>query len=100
MNKIEEIRNKLVLERFNPPDSLLNGAWLLGWHAAMDLQLPVKFAEYLAKYFMLHDPLGWVKMNTGQWMEADEIYDYWIENIYQPNQGTEDERSVATEDAQ
>lgn len=57
-----------------------------GFDAAMELQLPVLFAKYLAKEFMLHDPLGWVKNNSGEWMIEEEIYKNWLSNLYTPEQ--------------
>lgn len=120
MNKIEEIRDELCRKTFvyaknkegekmtqlvgqNP-----NGwgkhkkSFNKGFDAAMDMneqfrnwESIVRSSNPLDNPDLFYYTKGYPYLKNYHW-----LYRHWIENVYQPNQGTEDERSVATEDAQ
>jgi hypothetical protein len=96
MNKLEEYRDKRVTEstQFIPTAQddreLINerNFYKSGFDAAIALDLPVKFAEWIKKEAWY----GNINLNASEsiwvrnkgFMSPKELYKYWIENIYKP----------------
>lgn len=70
MKKIEEIKEKLIGNYWGGTDFLPDYHFNKGFDACMELELPVKFAEWLdenAKDYILSIP---------------ELFTHWLENVY------------------
>ena len=67
-----------------------------GFDAAIALDLPVKFAEWMTERIFHHDILMddqvwrhgniWTRLPVSKdaWVTPIELYQYWIDNIYKP----------------
>lgn len=85
MKKLDEIGDK-----FYDPTGVGIGIpdedWWLGWKAAHDLNLPIKFAYWLGE--VLHNNYYWAEPdgNVKDFNDdsVEKIFEYWIEKIYKP----------------
>lgn len=55
-----------------------------GFNAAMELQLPVLFAEWWEKEWQNTEVADIKEWERVEQMSIKERYDYWLENVYQP----------------
>src|SRR5690348_860670 len=98
MNKLEEYRNTSANKQLSPyceegnhsfdcgcPDK--EEGFVNGFDAAIALDLPVKFAEWLdSSTAFIHSPMRRVlSSNFSVELQTDkEAYEYWINNVYKP----------------
>lgn len=93
MNKLEQFKAEQVLSYTMSQDGNLNDysdgyeeGWNKGFDSCIDLELPVKFADYLSK--------NWRK-SKGKWFHVGdfyknekknpttkEIFNHWLQNIW------------------
>lgn len=99
MDKITEIRDSMAekfaedkyevvtkVHEYNNAMDLANG-FVNGFDAVMDLQLPVRFLDW-------HKDNNITQQYIGDWRwgfqkkhyTTQELYKYWLENIYSPEQ--------------
>lgn len=98
MNKLEkyrDIKKQKIAEEVQHPQIQRQRAdcYEEGFNQALSLDLPVKFAEYLAVNGIKPDGkdkdgnMYWMKyVNAGHTNQGTtvQLYQYWIENIYKP----------------
>lgn len=84
MNKLEELRDKINIFTGNIGD-----IFEVGFDAAIALDLPVKFAEWIDEkcYTQLGQDIYWYEMNDKYevnkvFENSQELYQYWIDNIF------------------
>lgn len=98
MSKLDDLRNKLAEKKALrttisdklPVDFLKLLAKLCiedysaGWDAAMSLRLPSKFLKWVAfpKNYITLLPSGYLVPTVGTFETEDDLFNYWIENIY------------------
>lgn len=54
--------------------------------AAMELQLPVLFADFLYDFYIKTFDGAYRRIGTMVFEDKDDIYKFWISNIYTPEQ--------------
>lgn len=87
MNKIEQHKTKLLSDYMkNNADDAFETAFKDGFDACMDLQLPVKFAEWKENVFNNDRKEFEIVLQSfpNSFPEYKELFVYWIENIYKP----------------
>lgn len=94
MDKIEEIKRERSI---NLLDGVVHEAFYRGFDAAMELQLPVKFSKWLKNTDNGDIHYNHITKETSpsigfspsdcyldDFKTEEELYKYWLENIYQP----------------
>lgn len=95
MNKLEEYKKAKALEAAALPeegpdelDYTARKAFTEGFDAAIALDLPVKFLKWYRNVFMtelMTDEQEQIFLKIGMLKPStDDLYKFWIENIYKP----------------
>lgn len=90
MNNLEQYKQKLLSDsrEYNADDAIEHGMET-GFDAAIVLNLPIKFAEWIAELEIAKDDepfMWWWNRQDGSnpRISTKELYEYWINNIYKP----------------
>lgn len=97
MNKLEEYKQKLLSDsRKHNADDAVESGMETGFDAAIALDLPVKFAQWKTNFVVsltgerflpnlekVVPTSGWIQEQPKRY-SWEELYKYWIENIYKP----------------
>lgn len=91
---IDELKREKALSLFENTDPVISGAFILGCDWCMDLLLPVLFFKWQDAhagtissndgrvcYHYLHENFDDLKSEK---FSTEELYKYWITNIYTP----------------
>lgn len=98
MNKLEQYRDEMILTYQAPVEYAREEVIIYsdgyevghkaGFNAAMDLQIPVKFADYMdiCKIKGWGEGRIYLHPEDTEWRTSPELYQHWLENVYNPEE--------------